>query len=431
MKRELFLRLFNIIILVVVLGLISACKKKKIPIPSTPSSLLAAGVSTSQINLVWTDNATNETGYKIERKTGSSAFAEIGSVNSNTSNFSDVGLAANTIYTYRIYAYNGGGNSASYSNEDTAKTFEIVPDAATGLNAAVLSHSSISIAWTDNATNESGYKIERKTGNGTFSLITTLSSNSSSYIDNGLIASTQYTYRVISFNSGGNGAYSNEAIATTIPDITTGLLAYFPFSGNAGDSSGNSNHGNVYGATLTSDRFGAANKAYYFNASGCSSYILSTINTSSIQTALTISVWVNRVGDGCSNPRFLDFSTSFGGSTIAPGVLQWVWTNSNSTTFESFTSNNTQVASWSSFVAAPNNSWTHLVYTNDGTTARFYQGGLLVQTLASSGNPILGSYASIGRMNHPNYDAFNGKVDDLRIYNRVLNQTEINYIFAH
>lgn len=425
------MRCFFFVILLAALGLTTACKKKKIPVPNTPSSLVATGVSTSQVNLVWTDNATNETGYKIERKTGTSAFTEIGAVNSNTTNFSDVGLTANTIYTYRVYAYNGGGNSPSYSNEDTAKTYEIIPDAATGLTANVLSYSSISLAWTDNATNEAGYKIERKTSTGTFVIITTLGPNINTYTDNGLTASTQYTYRVIPFNSGGNGAYSNEAVATTIPDITTGLVAFYPFSGNAGDSSGNNNHGTVYGATLTTDRFGANNKAYYFNAAGCSSYILSTINTSSIQTGLTISVWINRIADGCSNPRFLDFSATFGGSTIAPGILQWAWTNANSTTFDSYTSNSTQVATWSSFVAAPNNSWTHLVYTNDGTTARFYQGGLLVQTISSSGNPILGSYACFGRMNHPNYDAFNGKIDDIRIYNRVLNQTEINYIFSH
>jgi septal ring factor EnvC (AmiA/AmiB activator) len=47
-------------------------------------------------------------------------------------------------------------------------------------------------------------------------------------------------------------------------DITTGLVAYFPFSGNAGDSSGNGNHGTVNGATLTSDRFGTLNSSYSF-----------------------------------------------------------------------------------------------------------------------------------------------------------------------
>lgn len=46
---------------------------------------------------------------------------------------------------------------------------------------------------------------------------------------------------------------------------SNGLLAYYPFNGNANDSSGNGHHGIVYGATLTADRFGDTNSAYYFD----------------------------------------------------------------------------------------------------------------------------------------------------------------------
>jgi hypothetical protein len=48
---------------------------------------------------------------------------------------------------------------------------------------------------------------------------------------------------------------------------TNGLVGYWPFNGNANDVSGNGNNGVVSGATLTTDRFGAANKAYSFNGS--------------------------------------------------------------------------------------------------------------------------------------------------------------------
>ncbi len=52
---------------------------------------------------------------------------------------------------------------------------------------------------------------------------------------------------------------------------TNGLVAYYPFIGNANDASGNGNNGTVNGATLTTDRFGSANKAYNFD--GSSSYV--------------------------------------------------------------------------------------------------------------------------------------------------------------
>ena len=57
--------------------------------------------------------------------------------------------------------------------------------------------------------------------------------------------------------------------------LTNGLIAYYPFNGNANDASGNGNNGTVYGATLTADRFGNPNSAYYFN--GTNNYITAAI----------------------------------------------------------------------------------------------------------------------------------------------------------
>jgi hypothetical protein len=51
----------------------------------------------------------------------------------------------------------------------------------------------------------------------------------------------------------------------TLAGLNDGLVAYYPFNGNANDESGNGNHGTVHGATLTADRFGNANSAYKFN----------------------------------------------------------------------------------------------------------------------------------------------------------------------
>jgi hypothetical protein len=47
--------------------------------------------------------------------------------------------------------------------------------------------------------------------------------------------------------------------------LNDGLVAYYPFNGNANDKSGNGNHGTVHGATLTEDRFGNADSAYNFD----------------------------------------------------------------------------------------------------------------------------------------------------------------------
>ena len=85
--------------------------------PVPPSNLTGTVVSTTQINLQWTDNSTNETGFKIERKSGTGTFALIGTTVTDVTTYNDTGLTQGTTYTYRVYSYNAGGNSTTYSNE--------------------------------------------------------------------------------------------------------------------------------------------------------------------------------------------------------------------------------------------------------------------------------------------------------------------------
>jgi seryl-tRNA synthetase len=83
-------------------------------------------------------------------------------------------------------------------------------------------------------------------------------------------------------------------------DLTTGLVAYYPFSGNAGDSSGNGNHGTVNGATLATDRFGKVNSAYSFASSIRLEYVLYAIRRlvecrqtleSTVRLEYSVAVW--------------------------------------------------------------------------------------------------------------------------------------------
>ena len=91
--------------------------------PAAPTALAAAAVSTSQINLSWTDNATTEDGFRIERCAGAgcTGFAEIATVGANVVSYQNTGLTASTSYSYRVRAYNVGGTSP-YSNTATATT---------------------------------------------------------------------------------------------------------------------------------------------------------------------------------------------------------------------------------------------------------------------------------------------------------------------
>jgi hypothetical protein len=93
-----------------------------INIPSAPTALNADLASLSKINLTWSDNSNNETGFIVERKVGAGgSYTHLNIVGTNVNSYSDTGLSAATDYYYRIKAYNSAGNSA-ISNEASAQT---------------------------------------------------------------------------------------------------------------------------------------------------------------------------------------------------------------------------------------------------------------------------------------------------------------------
>lgn len=186
-------------------------------VPIEPTGLGASASSSSQINLAWSDNANNESGYRVERSANGTSFTEIAVLAANSVTYSSTGLTAATTYWYRVRAYNSKGNSG-YSNVASVQTTALQPPAApSNLQASVLSTTSVGLTWIDNASNETGFTIQRSSDSAaTWTASGTPAANATSFTVTGLQAGIQYYFRIRATNGDGNSAWSNLASATTV-----------------------------------------------------------------------------------------------------------------------------------------------------------------------------------------------------------------------
>jgi hypothetical protein len=214
------------------------------------------------------------------------------------------------------------------------------------------------------------------------------------------------------------GSTFNVDIGATCP-ITDGLVLHLPFNGNANDISGGNNNGITNNVSLTTDRNGKANSAYYFN--GTNAFIRIPNNPSlSGGTELTLSVWIK--------PEDLN-------GTLRGIITKWYQTASSDTYAMLIASTNQILAAvngnpeiYSGIISA--NNWIQIVYTHSSTLDKIYINGILVSTInvsrgvATTTIPIIiGADSNNGTI----WRFFKGKIDEVKIYNRALTVQEIEY----
>jgi len=326
-------------------------------------------------------------------------------------------------------------------------TVTVVPLAPTNLTGSVISTTQINLNWTDNATNEDGYKIERKTGSGNYAVVGSTASNMTTFNDLGLTPNTSYTYRVYAFNSAGNSIqYSNEVTISTqdsIPSwLTNGLVGYWPFNGNANDESGNGNNGTVNGAMLASDRLGNTGKAYSFN--GTSDFISIPHSSSlAIQNNITISIWKKSYGNTGNYENYItkrdlngNWNYNLGASHFfGPGGCSGE-VNKYFTARRNNGGGQYELKFTDSLVTPSVNNWTHVTAVIENNIVYFYLNGIPTGT-SCFGNQFsipsvdTGAPLTMGSCNCGLSEYFNGILDDIRIYNRALSASEVAYLAAH
>lgn len=185
--------------------------------PAAPAGLTATALSSDAVQLLWVDNADDETQFQVERRAGGS-FSRIATLGANTTAYLDTGVNPGTSYTYRVRARNDAGSS-EWSNQALAATLpdEPPPAAPDGLTVEVLSASQVRLRWQDNSSNETGFQVEVSDG-GAFETATSPAAGASTAVVAGLAPYTIHQFRVRAVGAGGSSGYSNEASALTHPE---------------------------------------------------------------------------------------------------------------------------------------------------------------------------------------------------------------------
>jgi hypothetical protein len=183
--------------------------------PSAPSGLSSADDG-SNIELTWTDNSDNESGFIVERSDDAGAtFTVLATTTASATSYSDNTALVDTSYDYRIKATNTGGDSA-YTN--TATHFNPTPSVPTALSAFALP-SQINLTWTLGFFEGTSIVIERSTvGGGVgFTQIGTEGPAMTTHSDTTVAPSTTYYYRVRVLKGSFSSAYSSETSITSNP----------------------------------------------------------------------------------------------------------------------------------------------------------------------------------------------------------------------
>jgi len=186
--------------------------------PAAPTALSASVQAGPQVLLTWTDKAKNESGFVVERSDNGGAYAVVATPGVKTTSYTDAAVSAGNTYTYRVMAVNAGGSSA-YSNEASV-TIGGPPAAPSNLQGTAARQGSkarITLTWTDNADNETGFEIQRATSLSFAQGLLTVGvgPNVETFNTGNVSRNTTYYFRVRAVNGSGASGWTNTLIITT------------------------------------------------------------------------------------------------------------------------------------------------------------------------------------------------------------------------
>ena len=307
------------------------------------------------------------------------------------------------------------------------------PSAPTNVTATA-GDEEVTVSW-DSVSGATSYNIYWSTDSGVSNTnyeskiedITT-----TSYTHSGLTSGTTYYYVITAENDYGESGESSEVNTTPQVSIvpTDGLVAYYPFNGNSNDESGNGNNGTVYGATLTEDRFGNLDSAYSFD--GVDDYI-DIGNNVKPNFPITVSTWIKINNNEHEGYIFRNDQVNRSSYRYGLAVEYHRTGRIYSHVFEGFSASWNRRTTYSDDGVASIGDWHNftVVFHRHDNMELFWDAVKVNSYNEGSGSTMTysNSNGAIGNET-ATYNLVNGDIDDIRIYNRALSESEIQALYA-
>lgn len=188
--------------------------------PKAPTELAATSVEATAVTLSWKDNATDETGFRLERKVGGGSFQEIQTLEANITQVTVTGLRSGISYSFRVRSAKASALS-TYSNVVKVRTPAATLAAPENLVAVPRTPVRVLLTWRDMSTGETGFRIERSVNGGPFRQIAQVApANATRIVVRGLSPNTSYRFRIRAVGAGNTvSPYSGEVTVTTSPAL--------------------------------------------------------------------------------------------------------------------------------------------------------------------------------------------------------------------
>ncbi|MEN9331358.1 MAG: hypothetical protein RI952_1760 [Bacteroidota bacterium] len=226
---------------------------------------------------------------------------------------------------------------------------------------------------------------------------------------------------------------------------TNGLVGWWPFNGNANDESGNNLNGIINGATLVPDRNNQTNGAYVFLSSHWTwgsggDYIYIPYNSIMNSSQITVSFWMQRGTNKLSNQRYQGLVKRFEGGYSNPNGQAWgSYIDGNNDSLVNFVlppnTTNNYTNTYSTFgPLISTNQWKFISLVYKGDSLITYVNGVKVTSVYSNNmqlnaNGTSGISFGMSIQANGHWDPYDGKLDDIGIWNRALSQQEITALY--